>query len=237
MPLPTNYAGAFKTNAKSNNRQIPTSALIHYLYNAPPAAVTNGISLTHLGAAAAGTRDMALGGSLVVNGVAILGYINLDSNVQLASPPVPRNVVITVTHASAVVAMSGTIFGTDMAGKPQTEPWAVTAGTVSKTYTGVKAFATVTEITETVAADASANSIIAGSGNTLGIGVRTSIAKALLEVVDAAIVATGTVVAAGTQAQVTAGTADALGTYTPATAPNGAHNYEVLVISDAPADS
>lgn len=237
MPLPSTYTGAFRVNAKSNNRLIPTSSLIHYSYNAPPAAVANGISVAHLGAAAAGARDMVIGGSLAAAGVATLGYNNLDANTQLASPPVPRNVVITVTHASAVVAMSGVISGIGMDGRPQTEPWAVTAGTVSKTYTGVKAFSTVTGITEVIAADASANTIIAGSGNVLGIPVKTAIAKALLEIVDAAIVATGVVVAAGTAAQVVAGTADALGTYTPATAPNGAHNYEILVVSDAPGDS
>ena len=59
-----------------------------------PAAVANGLSLSHLGAAAAGTTNSPLAGSLTAGGVGTF--------------TVPRNVVITVTHASAVVAMSGT---------------------------------------------------------------------------------------------------------------------------------
>lgn len=218
MPLPTGYAGAQRWNARTNNRVIQGVALVHEVFTDVPAAVTNGYSASHLGAAAAGTRNMTLGGSLTSGGV--------------GKPTFGRNVVITVTHATAVVAMSGTISGTDVAGKPITEAWAVTATGTTKTFTGKKAFFTVTQITETVAADASANSIIAGTGVVLGCAAIVSVPSAVKEVVDAGVVTTGTLVAASS-----ASTDDALGTYSPATAPNGAHDYEIWYICNNPTDS
>src|SRR5690606_268311 len=100
----------------------------------------------------------------------------------------------------------------------------------SKTYTGKKAFATVTSITETVAADASANTVIAGTGNVLGLKVPVSAPQLLGEAEDGAKPGTGGTLLAGS----TASTADALGTYAPNTAPNGAHDYDVWYISDNP---
>ncbi len=233
MPAFSSFLGGRQLNARSNNRRIDVSSLIRYSYKAPPAAVTNGISVAHVGAAAAGTRDMTLGGSLAAGGVATIGYLNLQNqSTALASPPVPRNVVITVTHATAVVAMSGTIFGTGMDGKPLQEDWSVTAGTASKTFTGKKAFSTVTRITETIAADASANTIIAGTGNVLGVGVQVAVPSAVKEMAIGVVVTTGTLVAASAVA-----TDDPLGTYTPAAAPNGANNYDIWFISDAPGES
>jgi hypothetical protein len=218
MPLPTDYVGSFRVNARSNNRMIPLACLYHAVLTDVPAAVTNGVSLSHVGASAAGTRNMTLGGSLAAGGIATFTY--------------PRNVVITVTHGSAVVAMSGVITGTDVAGKEQTEAWSVTAGTVSKTFTGKKAFKTITSISETITADASANTIIAGSGVVLGFGVKISQPKAILELVDGAVVTTGTVVKTSTVS-----TDDPLGTYSPATAPDGVHDYDVYIISDDPWNS
>lgn len=217
-PLPNNYQGAHRWNARSNNRVINGAALIYERFDNVAAAVTNGLSASHLGAAAAGTRNMTLGGSLTAGGV--------------GRPDMPRNVVITVTHASAVVAMSGTIFGTDAAGKPLQEAWAVTAGTTSKTFTGKKAFTTITQITETIAADASANTIIAGTGVVLGLMAKCSCPSAVKEIAIGAVVTTGTLVAASAAA-----TDDPLGTYAPSAAPNGTNDYEVWYLSNNPSDS
>jgi hypothetical protein len=218
MPLPTDYVGSNRVNARSNNRMIPLASLYHGILVDVPAAVTNGASLSHVGAAAAGTRNMTLGGGLATGGIVTFTYL--------------RNVVITVTHGSAVVAMSGVITGTDCCGKEQTEAWSVTAGGVSKTFTGKKAFKTITSISETIAADASTNTIIAGSGNVLGVGVKVSIPSIVKELVDGAVVTTGVLVAASTVS-----TDDMWGTYTPATAPDGIHDYIVYVISDDPWNS
>lgn len=226
MPLPADYQGSSRVNAR-NNRVITGSLLVHDAWPAASAkdnkgpvqaAVANGYSVAHAGAAAAGTRNMVLGGSKTVNGV--------------GQPNYGRNVVITVTHASAVVAMNGIISGTDIAGKPIQEAWAVTAGTTSKTFTGKVAFYTITSITETVAADASANSIVAGTGNVLGLAAKLSVPSLVKEVVDGAVVTTGTVVAASAAAN-----NDPIGTYAPATAPDGVHTYEIYYISNDPWNS
>jgi hypothetical protein len=158
---------------------------------------------------------MTLGGALCTAGVGINGH--------------PRNVVIVVTHASAVVAMSGTITGTDIHDQGLTEAWAVTAGTTSKTFTGKKAFKTVTSITETIAATAAANTIIAGSGNVLGFATKCTVASALKEIEAGSVVTTGTLVVASTVS-----TADKRGTYAPNTVPDGANDYTVYFLSDDP---
>lgn len=178
----------------------------------PAAADTDGYSASHTGAAAASTRDMTLGGVLA----GIADYA--------------RNVVITVTHGSAVVAMSGTIYGTDINGNQISEAWSVTAGGTSKVFTGAKAFKTVTRITETVAADASTNTIIAGTGNVLGLDLPAAlggVGVALKEIAAGSLVATGTLVAASQSAS-----ADRNGTYLPATVPNASNDYSVYYLVD-----
>lgn len=215
MPLPTDYISSRNVLGKTH-RRIAVSAIVYKSFVDPAAAVTNGISASHVGASAAGTTNMTIGGSLATGGVANLGTY-------------ARNVVITVTHASAVVAMSGTITGYDENGNLITEAWSVTAGTTSKTFTGKKAFKAVTSITEVVAADASTNTIIAGTGNVLGLPANVSCTSAVKEVAAGSVVTTGTIVAASTAA-----TDDSRGTYLPATVPNGTNDYEVWYLSNQP---
>lgn len=203
MPLPADY----RTNrgiTVGSGRRLSPSAVLHDSFVDPPASDTNGISASHAGASAASTRFMPIDGDLVTRGVAVL------------SPG--RNVVITVTHGSAVVAMSGTITGT-RGGKVVTEAWSVTAGGTSKVFTGAKVFDSVTSITEVVAANASANTIIAGSGAGLGLSATASVASALKEVVAGSLVTNGVILGA---------------LYTPNTAPDGANDYDVWYISDLP---
>jgi len=216
MPLPTNYIStrAFRAT-KGRGRLITPVAVLKQTFTNPITLDADGFSVSHAGAGAAGTTSMTLGGALCTSGVGINAT--------------PRNVVITVTHGSAVVAMSGVITGTDIYDQPQTEAWSVTAGTTSKTFTGKKAFKTITSITEVVAADASANTIVAGSGTVLGIESPLSVASLLKEVSDGSIVTNGTVVAAST-----ATTADPRGTYSPNTAPDGTKTYVIYYLSDNP---
>lgn len=212
MPLPDNYISNRSFRArKGRGRLIQPVAVLKQTFTNPVAAVTNGFSASHAGAGAAGTTSMTLGGSLA------------GANAH------PRNVVITVTHGSSVVAMSGVITGTDIYDQPQTEAWSVTATGTTKTFTGKKAFKTVTSITEVVAADASANTIIAGSGTVLGIESPLSIASLLKESSAGSIVTNGTVVAAST-----ASTDDPRGTYSPNTAPDATKTYIIYYLSDNP---
>jgi len=214
--LPDNYAGSFRVNSRRDNRQIQCSVIGKWSWTDVATADTDGYSASHAGADGASTTEMTLGGVLA------------------KKPDVPRNVVITVTHASSVVAMSGVITGTDWTGKTITEAWSVTATGTSKTYTGKKAFASITSITEVVAADASDNTIIAGTGNVLGLKVKASTSKLLDEQMDSASASSGTLVqGAGPGSS----TADEWGTYTPNTAPNGSHDYAAWFICDDPWNS
>jgi hypothetical protein len=161
---------------------------------------------------------MTLNGSLVAGGI--------------GRPAPARNVVITVTHASAVVAMSGVITGLNRAGNNVSEAWSVTAGTTSKTFTGAVAFSRVDSITETIAADASANTIIAGTGVKLGLGSAASVASLVKETSAGSVVTNGTLVAASSAAN-----ADSSGTYAPNTVPDGAVDYEIWYISNQPSQT
>lgn len=215
MPLPSNYVTSRGVQTK-RGRRMQDSAVIHDTFVDVAAAVTNGWSASHAGAGAAGTTNMTLGGA---HGVA--GFT-----------PHARNVVITVTHGSAVVAMSGIITGYDISGNLITEAWSVTAGGTTKTFTGKKAFKRVTQITEVIAASAAANTIIAGSGIVLGLSANVAlggVGAAVKELAVGSIVTTGTLVAASTAA-----TDDSRGTYLPATAPNGSNDYDVWYLSDTP---
>lgn len=211
MPLPSGYidSQAVWSNGKRLVHPIKT---VKQTFTNPAAAVTNGVSASHLGQAAAGTVFQTLGGSLATGGVATMDF--------------PRNVVITVTHASSVVAMSGTITGYDEYGTLITESWSVAATGTSKTFTGKKAFKTVVAITETVAADASANTIISGSGAVLGLDHYSEVASLLKETSAGSVVTNGTLTAAGTT-----NAADARGTYTPNSAPNGSTTYVVYYLT------
>lgn len=210
MPLPAGYVS---TIAARNDARVLVNpcVIIREDFTTPAAAVSNGLSASHAGAGTSGTTSQTLGGSLCSGGIGTLDAA--------------RNVVIVVTHGSAVVAMGGVITGTDKYGKTITEAWSVSAGTTSKTFTGKKAFKTITSITETVAADASANTIISGSGSVLGLGFQNECISLVKEVAAGSVVTNGVVTAKSSVS-----TADARGTYVPNTIPDGATSYTVFYI-------
>ena len=214
MPLPDHYISNRAIVIGGGKKRIVPSTIVHDSFVNEIAADDDGISASHAGAATAGTTSQTIGGSFAVGGVATL--------------PTPRSVVVKVTHASAIVAMSGTITGTDQYGSVISEAWSVTATGTSKSYETAKLFKTVTSITETVAADASANTIISGNGTTLALSAQCSCPKAVMELADGAVVTTGTLASvSGTQN----------GSFKPATAPDGAHDYDVWYLSDYPEES
>lgn len=217
MPLPSNYLSARAVRTKGGARILP-AAVVYESFVDVLAKDADGYSVSHAGAGAAGTTNMTLGGARTVAGVGVATH--------------PRNVVITVTHGSAVVAMSGVITGLDLNGNNLSEAWAVTAGTTSKTFTGKKAFKKITGITEVVAADASANSIVAGDGDVLGLTAACSCVSAVKEVAAGSVVTNGTFVNAST-----ASTDDPRGTYAPNSIPNGTNDYEVWYLSNSPEQS
>jgi hypothetical protein len=163
------------------------------------------------------TVSLTLDGTKVVSGV--------------GTPDLPRNVVITVTHNSAVVASSGTIDGYDINDRALSEAWSVTVGGTSKVFTGAKAFKRVTGVSVTAATDSSANTIIVGTGKVMGLDTKCALASAVKETDAGSVVTNGVVVAAGS------GTADRFGTYTPNGTPNGSTTYKVWYLTDSPETS
>lgn len=226
MTLQASGSYPYVSNRSFNVRGYSRGASVVYHQNwtDPIAVVTNGI-LTALAGPNTTTFTLTPGSGL--NGSLISGTrIVLDY---------ARNVVITVTHGSAVVAESGVITGKDAYGQDLTEAWSVTAGTTSKTFTGAKAFKTITQITIVAVADASANTNIIGNGNVLGLDVNSAlgvVGGAVKEIVAAALVTTGTLVAKSAVS-----TADRRGTYLPASVPDGARDYDLWYISDDPETS
>ena len=226
MALPTTYLGTgvtfpihaqsprgrgFRTDAGVLVEVSPTQIVKETFTNASTID-TDGISASHAGAASAGTTSMTIDGALATGGVATL------------TPP--RNVVITVTHASSVVAMSGTITGTRY-GRSITEAWSVTATGTSKTFTGAVAFNTITAITEVIAADASTNTIVAGDGKKIGLAVKASATTLVKELEDGAAPTAGVVVPGSASAN-----ADPRGLYIPNSTLNGALDFDVWYLCD-----
>lgn len=205
MALPTNYVSKVWSWRHSTANPV---TMIKQTWVDAATIVTNGFSASHAGPNTT-TQSMTLGGSLCTAGVGQNDFA--------------RNVVITVTHGSSVVAETGTITGTDIYGKVQTEDWSVTAGTTSKTFTGAKAFKAVTAITETAASDASANSTIAGNGKKLGLANAAVSIIPLAELEDTATPTAGAIVAASTVS-----TADPRGTYAPNSTLNGALDFTIV---------
>jgi hypothetical protein len=223
MPLPDNTSGSFRVNAQ-RNRKVPCSVLYHQQWGGtqpwsqpvPAAAVAAGGSVAVAGPLTT-TKSIPLTGTLCAGGVMLFD--------------VPRNVVIVVT-AAAVVALTGIITGLDLDGQIIQETISgITTGGVSKTFTGAKAFKTVTDVTVTSVADATTDLIQIGSGILLGLDVAASHISPVKELTDGAVPGAGALVV-GVFPQTLS--ADQRGTFAPVAAPNGAHTYDVWYITDTP---
>lgn len=175
----------------------------------PGVAAANSILLSAAVLAITGTAT-ALTGALVASGVAVI-----DARCG-------RNIVAAWTGASVL-----TVRGTDMYGKPMTE-----SSASGITFTGVKAFKTVTSIA--FSADVTAATI--GTGVALGLPVHLpNAAYVLKESLNGAAATAGTIVAAlALTTKPTATTADVRGTYTANSAPDGSKAYTLLVALPTP---
>lgn len=102
---------------------------------------------------------------------------------------VPRNLTITATHASSIVAMTINVTGTDLFNQIMSETLTVTATGTSKSVTGVKGFYTVTRVDLVAVADATANTISVGFGSALALPVYVSdVREVLAEVQDGVMI-------------------------------------------------
>ncbi len=142
--------------------------------------------------------------SIAQGGNAVLGGAQTTAGV--GTPDVPRNVVGAWTTAATV-----TVTGTDYYGNAQTE----TQGP-GTSFTGKKAFGTVTQITS----DTAITAATFGTGNVLGLPFRADSGDLFSMVFDKAADA-GTHVVADITVPATAATGDVRGTYAPAGTLNG----------------
>lgn len=223
MPLPTSALGGRiqaplrVSNIKAQSRltsPTPVATLtLSDIFTAPAAGSTTAFLSTGVAGPNATTATVL--------------PASFDGALTTGVIPVGRNVVVTVTHGSAVVAANGTITGTDKYGRVITEAWSVTATGTSKTFTGTKAFKTVVSISITAATDSSANTVKFGTGNLLGLSFPAAAPKIIAETQDAVAPTAGALVAASSSA-----TADRRGTYAPNATPNGAINFVVWYLVD-----
>jgi len=229
MTLQGSGAYPYISNRTFNVRGFSRGASIvyHQRWTDPTTAALNDIR-TSLAGPNTATITLTPNSSPGLDGTLVTGAAGSKVLVLLY----PRNVVITVTHGSAVVAESGVITGKDVYGRDMTEAWSVTAGTTSKTFTGAKAFKQITQITITAATDASANTNTIGDGVVFGLDVNGALAgtgAAVKEIAIGALVVTGVLVAKSSAAA-----ADSRGTYAPSAAPNGTNDYDLWYLSDDP---
>lgn len=217
MPLPKSYISNRGIVPAGSGVQRLLTAVYHQSWTNPAAKATNEILTAKAGPNTA-TVTYSPDGARATAGVAYLPYA--------------RNVVVTVTHATAVVALSGLISGVDIYNKPISETWSVTAGGTSKTYATKTAFSRVTSIVITAAGDASADTVVVGQGDVLGLDVKLSAGgtgAAIKEIVAGSLVTNGVFVASNLTAN-----NDPRGTYAPNTIPNGSTSYDVWILSDDP---
>lgn len=217
LPSGSAFTFQFDNGVSTNDRVEPVSGvsiaspthLATLNLGSPGVAATNNILLSQA-VTAASLISTVLTGALVAAGVAVI-----DARTG-------RNIVAAWTGASVL-----TVRGFDMYGRPMTESSA--SGT---SFTGVKAFKTVTSIQ--FSADVTACTI--GTGVALGLPVHLPNANMILkESMNGAAATAGTTVAAlALTTKPTATTADVRGTYTPNSAADGSKAYTLLVALQDP---
>lgn len=131
----------------------------------------------------------------------------------------PRNVTFTTAGVTPANAPANAVITGTYRGKLQTET--VVIAQTAAVATGVKPFSTITSIVYAVG-DGTAATVSVGVGLGLGLSEKPKALQTLFwipqEVVDAGVVTTGVVTAEGL--------------YTPATAPNGTHDYSIAYLFD-----
>jgi hypothetical protein len=172
-----------------------------------------------LAPAAAGTATIK---TAIASQLAIASYSGAALNGTIGAGAIspPRNITVTTAGTTPADApATATITGTDANGAALTET--ITVSQTAATAAGVKCFATVTKIDLPVG-DGTGATLAFGTGAILGFPAKVENrgggVAVVKEIVDGAIPGT-----AGTFASAT--TSPPNGSYTPNTAPNGAHSY------------
>lgn len=140
----------------------------------------------------------------------------------------PRALVVTTTHGSSVVAMTVVVTGYDVYRVLMVESIAVTATGTSQTDNGLKAFAYISTIAITAAADAEANTCNLGIGDVLGLPFHVDNPGRVFGNNDGAPHASDVTVEAD-DTTATATTGDVRGTWNPGVALNAAKEFSVMM--------
>lgn len=168
----------------------------------------------------------AAAGLLAATASTVAVQVVLEAGLLLAGrnvlADVPRNVTFTTAGATAADApATATIVGFDGEGKAQTE--AVSIAQTATIANGVKGWSKITSITYT-AGDGAGATVSIGYGIVIGLRrtpkSRAGAALPVREIVDGGLVVTGAMSSTNK-------------TYTPATAPDGAHDYAIYYEWDA----
>ena len=139
---------------------------------------------------------------------------------------VPRNITVTTTHSSSVVAMTVLVTGTDTYDEPISELITVAATGITQADAGAKAFKTVISVAITAAANAEANTCNIGWGDVLGLPyVLTGEYDVLAFYADTTEEKLAATFVAAVSTVATTETGDIRGTVTPNTATDGSVNY------------
>ncbi len=194
--------------------QLPNAATINY------APATDGTVPLNNASRPTTATVMAAGNG----GTSLLSYV-LD---------VPRNVVLTATHASSLVAMTLLVQGMDEYQQLMSELLTVTATGTSKTVTGKKAFKYIYNYQFVSAGNATTNTAAVAWGNTMGLPYRVDAAERVVPLGAGNVDSTGTVVKADDTSPATSTTGDVRGTYTPVTAPDGTRKYFAVIYPTDP---
>lgn len=162
----------------------------------------------------------------------------IDGTLSTGLADGPRNLVLVVTHASSIVAMTALVTGKDQYGQTMSELFTITATGTSKTANGLKAFKSITTVALTSASNATANTAGLGFGNVLGLSARVALGGFVQGTFNGVKEATqGTFVDAVATAATTT-TGDIRGTYTPNGTLDGAKRVTCFYIAkNGPTDA
>lgn len=147
---------------------------------------------------------------------------------------VPRNVVMSVTHATSIVALSLVVSGYDEYGEAITETLAVTATGTTKTATGKKAFKWIYSYAFTSAGNATTDTANVAWGNVFGLPYRVTDANNVIGMTNGVPDYTQVVVAADDTNPPTGTTGDTRGTFAPSVAADTSKKYAAWIVPSDP---
>lgn len=231
-----------------NHRGAQASVLKHVDFGAIAAALTKGLvsdaTSTELPNNTTITYTPATDGTSPLDAASRYSVVTVTKD-AVAYPAydlvTARNVVLTVTHSSSVVAMTCLVTGFDRIdfedGKYElawmSELLTISAGTTSKTAIGKKAFRYITSIALISAGDSTTNTVAMQPGVLVGAPYAAATKNKLIAVIDGKPETSPTAVAvADTTDPATTTTGDVRGTVSFSSAPNGTLTFGMWISAD-----